>query len=99
MFDSLFAWLSQKFTEILDWVKDFFLWIPRKLYEEVLDALASFFEALPVPDFIIEAGAAFSGISGNVLFFAQKFAIGEGIALILSAYVLRFILRRIPFIG
>ncbi|WP_339083291.1 hypothetical protein [Pseudomonas sp. TMP9] len=99
MFDSLMAWLSETFTEILTWLKDLLLWIPRKVYEEVLDGMASFFESLPVPDFIIQASSALSGISGNVLFFAQKFAVGEGIILILSAYILRFILRRIPFIG
>lgn len=99
MFDSLMAWLSETFSDILQWVKDLLLWIPRKVYEEVLDGLAGFFESLPVPDFITQATNAFAGISGNVLFFAQKFAVGEGIILILSAYILRFILRRIPFIG
>jgi hypothetical protein len=99
MFDSIKSWLAEKFTEILDWIKDFFLWIPRKLWAELLDSFATFFESLPVPDFIIEASAAFAGISGNVLFFAQKFAVGEGIALVLGAYILRFLLRRIPLIG
>lgn len=99
MFDSLKSWLGGKFEEILEWVKDFFLWVPRKLWEEMLDGIASFFEALPVPDFIIQATNAFSGIGGNVLFFAQKFAVGEGIAMVLAAYLLRFLLRRIPLIG
>lgn len=87
------------FDEILQWLKDFFLWLPRKLWAELLDGLASLLEAIPVPDFMIQAQAAFGGIGGNVLFYAQKFAVGEGIAMILAAYVLRFVVRRIPFIG
>lgn len=99
MFDSIKFWLSEKFNEILEWLKEFFLWIPRKIWAEILDAFAGFFESLPVPEFIIQASSAFAGISGNILFFAQMFAVGEGITMILGAYVLRFVLRRIPLIG
>jgi hypothetical protein len=33
------------------------------------------------------------------LFFADKFAVAEGVAMILAAYGLRFVIRRIPLIG
>ena len=99
MFDSLLSWLAEVFQKLLDWSKELLLWIPRKIWEEMLDAFASIVEAIPVPDFVNQAATSFSSISGNVLFFAQKFAVGEGIAMILAAYALRFIIRRIPLIG
>lgn len=85
--------------DFAQWLEETLLWIPRKLWAELLDALASFVEAIPPPDFLVDASAAFSGISGNIAFFASKLAVAEGLAMVLSAYVLRFILRRIPFIG
>lgn len=82
-----------------DWLKDLLLWIPRKVFELLMDGFASLIEVLPVPEFMITASNAFAGISGNVLFFASKFAIAEGLTIYLGALVLRFIIRRIPFFG
>lgn len=86
-------------ADALQWLLDALLWVPRKLFAALLDGLASLIEAIPVPEFVQQAESSLSGISGNVLFFAEKFAIPEGIAMVLSAYVLRFLLRRIPLIG
>lgn len=85
--------------DLLQFLKDVLLWVPRKLWAEMLDGLASLLESIPVPDFVLQAQDAFAGIGGNVLFFAQKLAVGEGITMILAALVLRFLLRRIPLIG
>lgn len=86
-------------SEILQWLLDLWLWLPRQLFAWLLDALAALVESIPVPDFVSQASAALSSIGGNVLFFAEKFAVPEGVAMVLSAYVLRFLIRRIPFIG
>jgi hypothetical protein len=43
--------------------------------------------------------AGFSGIDSGVWFFLQFFSVGYGIKIIASAYVYRFMIRRIPFIG
>lgn len=85
--------------DLLQFLKDVLLWVPRKLWAEMLDGLAALLESIPVPDFVQQAQDAFGGIGGNVLFFAQKLAVGEGITMILAALVLRFLLRRIPLIG
>lgn len=90
---------SDSLSRFAGWLKDLLLWVPKKIFELMMDAFAVLFESLPVPDFIIQASSAFSGISGNVLFFASKFAIAEGMAIYLGALVLRFIIRRIPFFG
>lgn len=81
------------------WLKDLLLWVPRKVWSELLDSLAALLAALPVPGFVSQASAAFSQIPPSVLFFADKFALSEGVAMILAAYALRFVIRRIPIIG
>ncbi len=91
--------IADALSKFSQWLMDLLLWIPKKLFELIMDVFASLFEALPVPDFIIRASDAFSGISGNVLFFASKFAIAEGLAIYIGALILRFIIRRLPLIG
>ncbi len=86
----------EKFAE---WLKDLLLYLPKKWWADMLDALAGFLESLPVPDFVIQAQQSMSGIPSTVLFFAGKFAIAEGVAMILAALLARFLLRRIPLIG
>jgi type III secretory pathway component EscT len=86
-------------SDLLQFLLDLWLWVPRQVFAWLLDALASLFESIPVPDFVTQAASALSSIGGNVLFFAEKFAVPEGVAMVLSAYVLRFLIRRIPFIG
>jgi len=81
------------------WLKDLLLWLPLKLWEMLLDGLASVIEALPVPDFLAAAQGLFSGVGGNVLYVLGLFAVPEGIGMIISALILRFIIRRIPLIG
>ncbi|GHT92010.1 hypothetical protein FACS1894116_01480 [Betaproteobacteria bacterium] len=43
--------------------------------------------------------AGFSDIDTGVWFFLQFFSIGFGVKIIVSAYVYRFMIRRIPFLG
>lgn len=42
---------------------------------------------------------AFQGINGDVAYFLTFFQIPAGLTMLLSAYVTRFMIRRIPFIG
>lgn len=43
--------------------------------------------------------AAFAGIPPGVWYFLDLFAVGTGVKMCLTAYVLRFAIRRIPVIG
>ncbi len=42
---------------------------------------------------------AFSGLSSGVWFFVDFFQLGYGVPLMISAYVTRFLIRRLPVIG
>ena len=85
--------------DFASWLKDLLLWVPRKLWAELLDGFAALLTAIPVPDFVHTAQSAFGGIPTSVIFFATKFAVPEAIAMALAAYGIRFLIRRIPVIG
>lgn len=84
---------------ILQWLLDVLLWIPRKIYGLILDALAAVINAIPVPDFITNLGPNVSAAFGAIGWWAELAMIPEGVTLILSAYVLRFLVRRLPLVG
>ena len=52
-------------------------------------------------NFISPAGlnSAFSGVPAGVWFFLDFFALDVGLPLVISAYISRFLIRRIPIIG
>lgn len=82
-----------------EWLRDLLLWVPKKLWESLADMLASAVEAIPVPEFMLQGSGLFSSISGDVWWFASIGQLHLGVPMILTAYIARFALRRIPFIG
>jgi sulfite exporter TauE/SafE len=98
-FAGIVEWFYALYTDSLAWVLELFEWIPKRIFEGVMDAAATVVESIPAPDFVAQAGNYFGNIPTTIVFFFQFFAIGQGIAMITSALLLRFILRRIPLIG
>ncbi len=97
--NALLDWLLSLLTGTLEWILELVAWIPKAIWASLLDALASMIEVLPVPDFILDAGVFFGNLPTTVVYFLQFFAVAEGFGFIMGALILRFILRRIPFIG
>jgi hypothetical protein len=91
--------MAEMINKVLGWFKEFFTWLFQTIWAQILEGLAAVIAAIPVPDFVYQAQSAFGSLSGNILFFAQKFAFGEGVAMVLAAYGIRFLIRRIPLIG
>lgn len=85
--------------EFLDSVVDAFLWIPLKLYQALLSGLATVLESIPVPDWATGVSGLASGISPTVMYYVEPFNLGTGLSILFSAYGVRFLIRRIPFIG
>lgn len=71
---------------------DFFGWI----YQQVVDAGLYALGLIPVPDWM--ATPSFT-LPDGVLWFADVLQMQEGIAIMTSASVIRFIIRRLPFVG
>lgn len=99
MLDSLITWLKGALDAVLTWIKDFFVWLGNAIYSSLMDGLASALEAIPQPGFVHDAASYFAQIPTGVIYFFSFFAIPEGFAMIITALIARFLLRRIPFIG
>ena len=67
------------------------------IVDNVLQAVAGVFIAIPVPSFLLNVGAF--GLSSDVLFFTTLFQVPFGLGIVVTAYIARFVLRRIPIIG
>jgi len=80
------GWLRDELQELALWA-----WV------SLVNGIAAFLEWLPVPEFLQNIGA-FS-LPDGVLYFLDLFMVSYGLAMVVGAYVLRFILRRIPLIG
>ncbi len=70
----------------------------------VIAALFTFLMSFVLPqivDFISPSGlnAAFSSVDPRIWYFINLFNLTAGLPLIISAYVSRFIIRRLPFVG
>lgn len=75
------------------------LWFPAKVWELLLDGLASFLEWIPVPEFMQDLGSLFSSLDPAILYFTAPMQLGTGVTMILGAAAIRFVIRRIPVVG
>lgn len=91
----MFDWLMKA----LKWVVEGILDVLEQLLGLVLDALATILSAIPVPTWVSTAQSAWNAIDGSVWFFLDPFQVPEGIAIIMSAYGIRFLIRRLPIFG
>jgi hypothetical protein len=84
---------------ILDWLLGFIDWIGIELSKIFLAALAAIINAIPVPSWMANAGGAVANIPPGVAYFVQSMQISTGATIMVSAYIIRFVIRRLPFIG
>jgi hypothetical protein len=81
------------------WFRDFMLWFGKTIFGAVLAALAGLLSAIPVPAWLESAGDWMGAIPAGVAYFVSPLQFGTGLTIMLSAYTLRFLIRRIPVIG
>lgn len=67
------------------------------LFDRILSGLASLIEGIPVPDFLVNIGTY--QLPPDVAYFADFLLLDFGAGVIVSSFILRFLIRRIPFIG
>ena len=84
---------------IVEFVVEFAEWILVKWALMVLDALLAILSLIPVPEWLSNLSGNVALIDSGILFFVAPFQFGTGVAWIISAYLIRFLIRRIPLIG
>lgn len=85
--------------EIWNDIEYFLLYIPRRLFEWFMEGVAWLINSIPVPDFVADIPSLFSGLPTGIPWAFYLFNVGLGISIILTAYVARFFIRRLPIVG
>jgi hypothetical protein len=84
------------------WLLSILLYIPQKIIELLTDALLSLIDTIfafcTICDFS-GLGSGFAALPSGALFVLGWFKVGTGLTLIVSAYIVRFLIRRLPFVG
>jgi predicted lipid-binding transport protein (Tim44 family) len=91
--------LMQYLGQILAWLLSFVDWIFLEIFQLICNAAIAIIAALPLPSWVSGAGTMVGGLPSGVLYLAQAFDLGTGLQIMFSAWGLRFLIRRIPFIG
>lgn len=91
--------MADLIKKALQWLFDLLLWWPRKMWELLLDGLASVIEAIPVPEFMQNLTSWVSNIDPAIAYFGAPLQLGTGMTFVALAWVIRFAIRRIPLIG
>lgn len=86
-------------TSTLQWVYNFAQWVPMKIFEKVCDNMGDMVAAIPVPSFFAQAQTGLQQIPPGVAFFLDHAQLPTGIGIVLSAYLIRFAIRRLPIVG
>lgn len=81
-----FEWLYDSLTS-------FFVW----LWESILIGLIGMLSNIPAPDFLLNLGTI--SFPSGVSYFLEMAVIDDGVLIFVSAYTIRFLIRRIPIIG
>lgn len=102
MIDKIYAffdWVVSFFSDAITALLDTLWLIAQYAFQQVVEALVEFLRWIPVPGFISSAGEYLQSIPPEASWILSVFAFNEGIAMVMGACVLRFIVRRIPLIG
>jgi hypothetical protein len=91
--------LIKYIKEILAWLLGFIDWIGIEVTKIFLAAFAAIINAIPVPSWVSGASGAIAAIPPGVAYFTSTMHIGTGATIMVSAYTIRFLIRRIPIIG
>lgn len=92
---NIIQWLG----EALSWLVEFAEWLVTKIFLGIFEAVIFVLSAIPVPDWLADISTNALSIDPGVLFFIAPLEITTGVTWIVSAYLLRFLIRRIPVIG
>lgn len=85
--------------QVIEWTVDFFQWLFVKVAVLVFDAVIAVLSLIPVPDWLDDISTNITAIDPGVLFFVEPLQLGTGLSWVIGAYLLRFLIRRIPVVG
>lgn len=84
-------------TELLKYIFNEIKLIVLYVFEQVLMAFVALLEAIPVPGFLLNVSSY--QLPSNILYFLGVAQFGTGVSIMVTAYTLRFLIRRLPVVG
>lgn len=84
---------------IISSVIQFLIDLPFQILEWLWNAFLKLLNLLPISSYFTESAGMFTNIPSSVWYFLDMFQIKFGITTILGAYLIRFLIRRIPGFG
>lgn len=93
------TYLIQYIQAILTWLLGFVDWVLTEVAQVLCGAALAVINAIPVPSFFTSAGAFLAALPPGVVYFAQSADLGTAFTIIFSAVGIRFLIRRLPFVG
>lgn len=88
-------WLKDSLSELGQFFIDMFMHI----LDWIWSAFLSLLDVLPIASTVEQASNLFSAIPSSVWYFMNIFSIPFGITTVSGAYLVRFLIRRLPIIG
>jgi len=98
-FNAILAWFKEANEAALEWVLAVVTWLPKQVAAWLAEGLVAAIHAIPVPQFLLNAPNVFAALPPGVVWFANMLAVPEGVAIVMTGYAIRFLIRRIPLIG
>ena len=98
--ESILGFFWDKTIQILKWLWELVDPALRWVAEQIYHAVKAGLNFIPVPDFIQNIEGYWNAIPwAEIGYFLEPFKVGTGVTIILSAYIIRFGLKVLPWVG
>ncbi len=84
-------------SDFLNWLSDEIKAIALSIFDKIMSALSSLINAIPAPSFLTDLQPVV--IPNDYAYFINTLNLDYGLTVVIAAFTLRFIVRRLPFIG
>lgn len=96
-----FLWIFERLEGLLDWCVDQFQGVFWFVVDGLYDVALLFLYLIPVPSWMHADNllALINNIPPSIWWGLEALQVGTGLSMILTAYVVRFFIRRLPVFG
>lgn len=98
-FQQVLGSLVTALSRMASWIVEQLEAVARVIWDGLLSSLASVLEAVPWPDWLSSAAGHVGAIPSSVLWFLDPFEVPYGLMVVSGAYLVRFLIRRLPIVG
>ena len=95
MLSNFASWLLGLIDDFLQFLID----LPLYLLDWIWAAFVGLLDSIPIASMVEQASSLFSAIPSSVWYFMNVFQVPLGITFVLTAYLIRFFIRRLPVVG